>query len=324
MSEVIIGKRKTLSDDSDAFSVLKKEQLRVRNLMYDIMDHKKLRSEMKDLKFGTHEWCDETYNIQLTNMCCKYMCLYCYARNGALCHNREQKLEEKSICDEKKVNKKLVSVYDSDGKEIRKRKVVMCFSVHDTYPENVESAVKVFEKIMNNGNCVLMVSKPNLFCIKYICEKLAKYTKPQVLNSSECKITTGYLQFRFTMGTDDEKLMSIWEPSAPKLTERYDCLKFAYEKGFITSISMEPLLSEPYKLIEMVGPYVRDSIWIGDMNFTSIRHLDVEDTALQTLQKTNRNLIEIVTNLRKSKYSELIHWKESVVTLICLKCGQSS
>lgn len=225
MTEVIIGKRRTISfettvgeskvENKDAFSVLKQEQLRIRELMYDIMDHKKPRSEMKNLKFGTYEWCNETYNIQLTNMCCKYMCLYCYARNGALCRNQEQKLEAKSICNEKKVNKEWPSVYDSFGREVNKRKVIMCFSVHDTYPETVDSAVKVFEKIMKAGHCVLMVSKPNLICIKYICEKLAKYTKPQIENN----MTTGYLQFRFTMGTDDEKLMSIWEPFAPKLTE---------------------------------------------------------------------------------------------------------
>jgi hypothetical protein len=360
-SVVVIGKRRTLQTSSDekivenkdickqsqddAFSVLKKEQLRVRQLMYDIMDHKCPRSEMKNLKFGTYEWCDETYNIQKTDMCCKYYCLYCYARNMALDNKREQKnsqvlqlaLKEKhsqmipsanlpqlSICDDKKVNKGWLSVYNKDDQLVRKRKVFMAFSTHDIYPETVAAATSVFEKMMLAGHCVLVVSKPNLFCIKYICEKLALYTQPRkmdpISNATAIRRTTGYLQFRFTIGTDDAKIMSAWEPFAPKLEERLECLKYAYDHGFITSISMEPLLSEPYKLIEIVAPYVRDSIWIGEMNFTHIpSRLDIEDTVLDETRKQSDKIINIVTTLRKSKYTSLIHWKESVVTTACLR-----
>jgi len=49
--------------------------------------------------------------------------------------------------------------------------------------------------------------------------------------------------------------------------ERLDALQWAYDNGWNTSVSIEPML-EPYTVVELyhiLAPYVNDTIWIGKM-----------------------------------------------------------
>jgi DNA repair photolyase len=101
-----------------------------------------------------------------------------------------------------------------------------------------------------SGNEVLVTSKPNLDCIKKICETFTEF-KDKIL-------------FRFTIGSLDSLVLNFWEPEAPSFNERFECLTLAFKMGYKTSVSAEPLLDKDvHSLIRRLSPYVTDTIWIG-------------------------------------------------------------
>ena len=113
-------------------------------------------------------------------------------------------------------------------------------------------------KLLEAGNEVLIVSKPWPECISYICKNFKDY-KDQIV-------------FRFTVGAIDNSILSFWEPGAPSYEKRKESLMVAYNLGFSTSLSLEPILDTANidSLIDDLIPYVTGSIWIGKMN--RIRH----------------------------------------------------
>jgi DNA repair photolyase len=131
---------------------------------------------------------------------------------------------------------------------------VMFPSSHDITPSNLDACLTVLDKLLKARNEVLLVSKPHLDCIRAICKQFGDY-RDNIL-------------FRFTIGACDDSVLSFWEPGAPAYAERKASLQFAYEHGFQTSVSVEPLLDSEHidSLVEDLLPYVADSIWIGKMN----------------------------------------------------------
>ena len=117
-------------------------------------------------------------------------------------------------------------------------------------PIHLPQAIQVLEHILISGNEVLVASKPNFDCIKKICETFTGY-KDKIL-------------FRFTIGSTDSLILKFWEPKAPSFEERFECLKLAYNMGYQTSVSAEPLLDKNVDLlIETLSPYITETIWIG-------------------------------------------------------------
>ena len=58
--------------------------------------------------------------------------------------------------------------------------------------------------------------------------------------------------------------MKFWEPEAPSLADRLASLELAFNMGYQTSVSAEPLLDKDvHRLIRRLSPYVTDTIWIG-------------------------------------------------------------
>ena len=66
----------------------------------------------------------------------------------------------------------------------------------------------------------------------------------------------------------DDKILKFWEPKAPNYQERKDCLVYAFQEGFRTSVSMEPMLDTANidSLIKDLEPFVTENIWVGMMN----------------------------------------------------------
>jgi DNA repair photolyase len=66
----------------------------------------------------------------------------------------------------------------------------------------------------------------------------------------------------------DDGILSFWEPNAPKYEERKVCLAYARNRGFRTSVSMEPMLDTPNieSMIKDLDPLVSEDIWLGTMN----------------------------------------------------------
>ena len=174
---------------------------------------------------------------------------------------------------------------------------------HDISPLNINECVEVLKGMLEVGNDVLIVSKPHRECIEVLCEELEQY-KSQIV-------------FRFSVGSLDSKILKLWEPGAPSFEERFGCLKYAFEKGFVTSVSMEPILDTSedniVKLVETLLPYVNDSIWLGKMNRlrstlsnNKITHLDDEANKLIASQSDARikSLYSRLNSYEKLKYKE--------------------
>jgi len=190
---------------------------------------------------GTKEWA--TKNVNFISGCA-HDCRYCYAKCIAVRFKR--KTSENWTIEE--LNPKSLGT-----KFRRKEGQIMFPSTHDLTPEHIDSAIIVLENLLKAGNHVLIVSKPHLEVIHKICIHFQTY-KEQIL-------------FRFTIGSMNDDVLRFWEPHAPCFEERLESLRFAYNYGFRTSVSIEPALdADTFDLVEKLEPWVSDTIWIGLAN----------------------------------------------------------
>jgi DNA repair photolyase len=203
---------------------------------------------------GTKEWADHNVNCIKG---CTNNCRYCYAKIIAKRFGRCTEITWKEIKINQKIINKKFGKYDGR---------VMFPSSHDIpdIPEAKKACFSVIKSLLEAGNDILITTKPRLRIIQGLVQDFQIY-KPQI-------------QFRFTITSIDNKLLSFWEPGAPTVEERLDCLKYAYNNSFKTSVSIEPFLDyDPIKLIELVLPFVTESIWIGPMNYIPKNGIPNED-----------------------------------------------
>lgn len=195
------------------------------------------------------------------------------------------------------------------NKDVRFREGCIMFpSTHDITPKHLHLAIDYLKRMLGNGNKVLIVSKPSYHCIKQICDTFKDY-KESIL-------------FRFTIGSTNNKTLKFWEPNAPDYAERKKALVYAFNMGFQTSLSCEPMLDNRIdKLIEDLSQYVTDAIWLGKMNFAIRRlrtngHWDAENQAAvkQLMEWQNDETIKKLYN--KYKDNPQIKWKESIKKVV--------
>jgi len=200
---------------------------------------------------GTLEWAPISKNIQ---MGCdngeKGGCLYCYARARALRFKQIPNREAwgHPVFNERHLNER--------PKKLKGR--IFFPSAHDITPRNIDQVVYYLKRWLSVGNEFLIVSKPNIACVRRLCDELANY-RDQIL-------------YRFTIGSMDDEALSFWDPGISGFGEREVCLQAAFDDGFKTSISSEPYLdSTIIDLVPRLAPYVTDAHWIGLMNGVKVR-----------------------------------------------------
>lgn len=188
---------------------------------------------------------------------------------------------------------------------------VMFPSSHDITPSHLPETINFLRRIINAGNNVLIVSKPHFKVIETICNEFVDHKKN--------------ILFRFTIGSMDSEILKFWEPDAPDYNERKRCLKFAYENGFETSVSCEPMLdNNTSSLVSDLQKYVSDFFWIGKANFLNRRLRMNGFTDEETLDKANE-LIDwqsdsnIKLLYRRLKGNPKVKWKESIKKVLNLE-----
>ncbi len=193
---------------------------------------------------GTREWTDYSYNICRG---CAHDCGYCYARPAALWRGQVASCADwaNQVVLERKVVK---AARDFKGS-------VMFPTTHDITPQILPQALQTLNNLLTAGNRVLLVSKAHLEVVKRICADFVAHR--------------ARLEFRITVGSGNAATCALWEPGAPPPEERIAALRHAHEKGFKTSVSMEPML-EPNEamcsLLARVEPFVSGTIWLGKLN----------------------------------------------------------
>ena len=185
---------------------------------------------------------------------------------------------------------------------------VMFPASHDIVPENLDSCLSVIDRLLAKGNHVLIVSKPYPEMVQRLCDSFAAF-KGQVL-------------FRFTITARNQKILSFWEPGAPGYRLRKESLAVALDRGYKTSVSIEPMLdkNDIHGLIDDLAPLVTHSIWIGLMNKISERVVVDSDETRKEISRisaaqTDKQILLLHEAL---KNNPLIRWKESIKNIVGL------
>lgn len=252
--------------------------------------------------FGTYEWAVENANFISG---CFHNCKYCYSKEMAIRFKRKTPLNwEQEEINITQLTKKVKKV---NG-------LIMFPSSHDITPINLPYSITFLQKLLNSDNKVLIVTKPHFEVIEKICEIFSSY-KNQIL-------------FRFTIGSSNSDTLKFWEPNAPSFEERQKCLIYAYNQGFSTSISCEPMLDDSIdELVLKLESYVTDSIWIGKANFL-LRRLkmngieDVESINKAIELNSLQSDINIKTLYAKLSINPKIKWKESIKKIVQIEISK--
>jgi DNA repair photolyase len=245
---------------------------------------------------GTREWAVAEINCSLG---CPHDCRYCYARYDAVTKRKLLTTEQWKICREIPGVDTQYPLFDGR---------VMFPTAHDIVSENIQQCTAILRALLDSGNSVLIVSKPHLDIIRQLCQSL-EADKKQIL-------------FRFTITARRADILSFWEPGAPGYKERFDTLYYAFENGFETSVSVEPILdmSDVASMVREMLPLITDTIWLGRMNKIQTR---VEVDSPQVLREVDRIREGQEDSKIRQLYDELkdldkIRWKESIKEVVGL------
>jgi hypothetical protein len=249
---------------------------------------------MKTTKTGVAEWAEHSVNIQTG---CEHNCRYCFARHNAVVRFKQCDAAQwtKPVIDQTKVDRRYHGRYKG---------VVMFPTAHDITPLNLSEYLCVLRKLLDAGNNILIVTKPHWPCITVICEAYANFKKQ--------------MTFRFTIGSTGDAVLKFWEPGAPGFMERLSCLRYAYYRGYSTSVSCEPYL-DPHVIYTYTAckPYITDSFWVG-----KLRHFN---SRVQLYGVTEEQMKQFVEPLKAAQCDKVvrdiyklldgqpfIQWKDSI------------
>ena len=245
---------------------------------------------------GTKEWSDYSYNI---TMGCEHDCLYCYAKGM-------RARFDKSMRTPGRWSKLALNPKSKLGADVGRKGVVMFPTSHDITPEFLKESIITIKNLLRH-NRVLIVSKPHLAVVKELCKELVDHR--------------GDILFRFTIGSLQAATCAFWEPGAPPPSERIKALKHAFDHGFQTSASIEPMLEDRHGTIALVNtiePYVTNTIWVGKMQRIPRKYNShikglAEAAATIKAQQSDPEILQLVQALRgKPK----IRWKDSIAAII--------
>ena len=194
-------------------------------------------------KTGVQEWAKHSFNFQKG---CVNGCKYCYARRIMQRFEPDFDFEKPVLHLTKTAGNLLQKTVDG---------VIMFPTMHDISPLNKQYYKHYLYMLLNNNNNVLVVTKgnPEMFdVIDYII--------------TNCPEKLYKLELRVTIGSMDNKRLKHFEPNAPKLENRLNILKYAYNKGIRTSISCEPMLDSSALALIYIAQRYSSEIWFGLAN----------------------------------------------------------
>lgn len=252
-----------------------------------------MKTKSRKITLGTKEWADSNVNCYSG---CSNNCRYCYAKKMAIRFNRKTEQNWKVMEPNQKAIEKGYS---------KRRGRVMFPTSHDITMNSLNGCLIVLKKLIDSGNEILITTKPRLSVVKIICNNF--YKKKDLI------------QFRFTITSLSNKLLSYWEPGAPPFEERLKSLIHAYKQGYKTSVSVEPFLDEnPFLLVEKLIPYVTESIWIGKMNYLGSSNNSKNDKSYYDNIRFNNNKENLRMIIAKTEYNDkkIIRIKDSIINFL--------
>ncbi len=267
----------------------------IRDLLLEYLNSKEVH--------GAQEW-GESLNFQDG---CSNNCRYCYAKAMAA---RFERIPPERWKDEN-IRKPAVDTLLKKNTTFDSH--LMIPSSHDISEENVDIFINIAKELLprlSEGYNMIIVTKPRLSCIMKMCNEL-EGLRDKIL-------------FRFTIGSADQEVLTFWEADAPDFSERIECLKLAYNKGYKTSVSSEPMLDARIDLlVPLLLPYVTDSIWLGKANKLSailgsnkVKNIFTVKRMEQLEAWLNKDAIFMLF-LQYNKHLK-IKWKDSIKKIVGL------
>ena len=250
---------------------------------------------------GTREWAVAGVNCYIG---CQHGCRYCYARYKSVVKNEVVSADQwrQPIIRPEEITRKY-PLYPG---------TVMFPTEHDIHPEILDDCLTVLRKLIDAGNKVLVVSKPHLSCIKEICHAFT-VSRKQIL-------------FRLTITAKDNTILGFWEPGAPSFEERLSSLCYAFNQGYSTSVSIEPMpdCENIEELISDLAPYVTHSIWLGRMNKIQERVCCDSATMQQEIERIGESQSDenIKKLYKRLHHNTIIRWKESIKEVVGLELAK--
>lgn len=241
---------------------------------------------------GAYEWAAMTYNIARG---CEHNCRYCYARADA--ERRKQVAPGDwpyMVVNDGKARK---------GWRSYPAKQFMFPSTHDVTPAVLRPYMTALGNMLRAGHSALITTKPHLTCVRGICDEFGDFREQ--------------LTFRFTIGCRCNRLLRHWEPAAPRYTERVASLRHAFRRGFVTSVSCEPMLDSAHIIdhFHALEPFVNDTFWIGMMNDIERRVKVVTDEDRRQVERIKAGqTVERLREIHKALKDEpKVRWKSELL-----------
>jgi DNA repair photolyase len=250
---------------------------------------------------GVYEWADFSYNIGIG---CSNGCRYCYACGITMdMARRDGRDFRRSDWPRDRVKPWKADIHQSE------EGILMFPSMHDITPAYLTTYIRALRNILNVGTPVVIVTKPRLECIRTICEQFQDH-KDSML-------------FRMTITGLNEDLARFWEPGAPLPEERLTALRLAYDSGYQTSVSVEPMIDTVDRTVELyqaVLPYLTEDIWFGKMNDIGNRVEMADQNTLDAVrlireQQSDANIHRFYQQLRGA---DKVEWKDSIRRVVGL------
>jgi hypothetical protein len=270
----------------------------------DETSHESRATRDEPRKTGTREWAELTRNIQ---MGCEHDCRYCYARWNAVTRYK--------LCSREQWREPHIFSERVDARYHKLEGVVMVSSTHDVTMRNANECLVVLRKLLEAGNEVLIVSKPDWNVIQLVMEAL-KYWQSQVM-------------FRFTIGSSFDNVLKFWEPGAPNFESRIKSLSCAFLEGWRTSVSCEPYLDcHPAHIVALYkccAPFLsRDPA--GGMWFGMLRHWNSRVDLAGATEQEIKLYVEPLRAAQSDAFVRLlvkeldgkphVRWKDSIQEVI--------
>lgn len=252
-------------------------------------------AKQREITSGTREWAD--YNVNCIKGCSNN-CRYCYAKMMAKRFGR---------CREHTWKDMIINHSAVQRKYGKYKGRVMFPSSHDITdtPEVQEACFTVINKLLEAGNHVLITTKPKLSVTRNLIERFRSFRYQ--------------LQFRFTITSLNNQLLSFWELNAPNFEERFESLKCAHENGFKTSVSIEPFLDyNPQNLVYLLSPYITESIWLGPMNYIPKNGIHDKDEQQYTEIRRKYEINQLHDIYEDLKDLPLVRFKDSMINRLNL------
>lgn len=204
-------------------------------------------------------WFLSNYSINLYSSC-SFNCLYCYIRGSKYGANLEESLSIKTnaieVLDRQLHNRAKKGEYG----------VIIVSSATDPYlpiDKKHELTRQALEVILKHKFPVHILTKSNL--IERDFDLLHQIDKEAILPDDLAKTLKRGVIVSFSFSLLDDKVARIFEPGATKPTIRLQAVKKTIDEGFLTGISMMPLI-----------PYISDTTEHLHRLFSTFRDLNVD------------------------------------------------